>query len=151
MLISASYDLRNASALVEVLVPPPPPGFAEIEPNDSYGEANNIGAETAFSGSCSVDVDGFPTVDIFSAVLNSGDYLVTLTWNEGAAEPYNDLDLILETPDAFLGSDESVPADGMPDSPAEATATLTTATTMFIDVVCYTGVGVPYTGTLAPQ
>lgn len=139
VLVTASYDLRNASALVDVRTPPP---FTETEPNDDPLSATDLGAETVFAGTCSLD----DFDDLYTLSVNSGNTVIAASWTEGPN--LEDIDIYLYDLDFNeIGSDTASPPE---DTPAVAPATLTTATTILIDIYCATDGPVDYIGFVNP-
>lgn len=143
--VNASYDLRTGTTLVTVVPTQGAIGFVEVEPNDLFpDEANDVGDEVAFSGSCD-DVD---FEDYYVAFVNSGTLSVSIAWTEGPA-PEADLDLYLYDVDF---NELGIPDAEIPpgDTPAEVTAILPSAMMVYINVYypLLSGPVIPYTGTI---
>lgn len=123
--------------------------FIETEPNDGFGTADDIGAAATFGGACDQNDD----TDVFSVDVAAGMTSVSVAWDDPADT--HDIDLaIYDSAGAVsftpLDDDGNIPPD---DSPAEVSATVTTAQTLFIEVFCgFANVPAPmeYVGTVTP-
>jgi hypothetical protein len=138
--ISATSDLRTGSTIVTVLPAP----FDEVEPNDEFPlQANDVGDLAGFRGT----VDEVDVGDLYTASVDSGTFSISLAWTEGT--PPEDLDLLLyDFEGNFLDGDETIPDDMTVDSPAEVSAILSSATTVYFQILLYTTGSVPYVGTI---
>ena len=147
--ISANYDFRTDATMVTVVATSGGGNFVEIEPNNDFPEANDAGLADTFSGQCN-EIDDFIDFYVTSGgpvVAGTGGLAFTLTWDEGAT--FEDIDLVLlDTAGNVVAADQTIPNAMTPDSPAEATAVITTATTIFFVVDCYVTVPTTYTGTI---
>lgn len=142
--ITASYDFRLATTLVTVVPTSAGLNFAEIETNDTPFEANDIGAAVSFSGGCS-DID---TSDFYSAAVTSGTFAVSLAYTEGAADT-PDIDLYLYDSDLFIIALDETVTNGVDDSPAEVSAVLGSAMTVYVEAFCFLSTSnTPYFGTV---
>lgn len=139
--ITATYDFRIDTTLVTIV----PAVFQEIEPNDQFAEAGDIGTDLTFEGSCQDADDPF---DLYQATVGSGTFSVSVAWTEGVTA-VDDADLDLALYDAgmlSLGTGDALVPPG--DSPAEQSFDLPPGT-VYIEVFCYLATEItPYVGTV---